>query len=266
MKSKQTIIGVCLVACIGLVAASASASPVINSAVLNFRIFDDCPSSTVTFGLNYPSSIYIQDSQLYTASGGFANRHNFRLSENGFTPAVYNNADGFTFFTDMTLTGTANEEAGINLSPWWSQSVDGVFTAQTGNGEIAAFSGRLPFYSFNNHVPPVTYTKGESIRLGVIYDPHSLSQADPATIEYFVVKNGVSYTSTPQPFDEGNPAEGHGSWGLLDDGRVGGYFQPQISHSDPDNWGRVDFGNIALPEPASFALLGLAGLAVLRRR
>jgi len=190
----------------------------------------------------------------------------FRLSENGFTDAVFNNADGFAFFTDVTLTGPANSEGGINIGPWWDKDVGGVFTAITGNGEIAAFGGRLPFYSFNNHVPPVNYVKGETIRLGVIYDPHSLTQEDPGTIEYIVIKNGIPYSSGPLAFDQGNPNEPEwGFWGILNDARVGGYFQPQIQIGNPDNWGRVEFGNMYyIPEPASLALLGLALL--LRRR
>jgi hypothetical protein len=52
---------------------------------------------------------------------------------------------------------------------------------------------------------------------------------------------------------------------MLDDARVGGYFQPQIQVGNPDNWGRIAYGNMSyIPEPASLALLGL--VVVLRRR
>ena len=42
---------------------------------------------------------------------------------------------------------------------------------------------------------------------------------------------------------------------------------PKVDSGIPGNWGQIDFGNMVyIPEPASLALLGLAGLAVLRRR
>jgi hypothetical protein len=268
MKSSLKAI-VVLGALLGLAVTTATASPVINSAVIHLRVFNDDSDSTVTFSNGYPASLWIQDANLDGDGQGseYANRHNFRLSSNGFNPAIFNNGDSFSFFTDVTLTGTADEEGGINVSPWWSQDVDGTFTAITGNGEIAAFGGRLPFYSFNNHVPPVNYVKGETIRLGVIYDPHSLTQADPATIEYIVIKNATQYSSGPVAFDEGNGAEGYGTWGMLNNAEVGGYFQPQIQVGNVDNWGRVDFGNMVYtPEPASLMLLGLAGVVMLGRK
>jgi hypothetical protein len=239
---------------LGLAVTSAYGSPDIDGAVVTTRIFNDCPGSDVTFGNSYPASLWIMDEEL-ACSPGWANRHNFRLSDNGgVTPAVFMNGDAFDLFADITITGPANSEGGLNVSPWWSQQVDGVFTAITGNGEIAAFGGRLPFYSFAAwmHDHAVTYTKGETITLGVKYRPNSLTEADPATIEYIVIKDGVTHSSGPRAFDQANPNEDppYGLWGMLNDARVGGYFQPQINPNDPDNWGRIDFENISYdPDP-----------------
>ena len=118
------------------------------------------------------------------------------------------------------LTGIG--EAGLQVTPWWSQNVDGRFNVRSTDGEIACFGGRLPFYSFTaNH--GLHYVPGDLIHLEIVYDPNDLTVSDPATIEYKLSYQGTDYTSGILPFDEGNPAENppHGVWGILNDARVG---------------------------------------------
>ncbi len=249
---------------LGAGVALATASPVINGAVVNLRVFNDDPNSIVTFNNTWPTVVWIQDTGL-THGTGFANRHNFRLSDNhGVSEAVFMNNDGFSYFSDVVLAGTAKLEGGLQISPWWSKEVDGALYVNGATGEIAAFGGRLPFYSFTVQ-QGLSYVKGTTVRLGVTYNPHSLSQADPGTIVYSYTVNGTTYTSPVLPFDEGNGSEGHGTWGILDDARVGGYTQVQVDPNNPGNWGSASFVNQTyVPEPAGLLLLGLAGL--LRRR
>jgi hypothetical protein len=244
-------------------AALADTTPNINSAIINLRVFNDFPNSTTSFGNNYPTSLFIGDANFQGT--GWTNRHNFRLSADGFSAAVFNNVDKFSFFSDVTVTGTANTiEGGLNFSPWWSQNVDGAFHVRTPDGEIACFGGRLPFYSFTG-AQGLTYTKGTTVRMGITYDPHSVASYDPATIEYTLIQGANTYTSGPLAYDEGNPGEGYGSWGNLNDGRVGGFMQAPNGQTGSDLTARIDFGNMVFtPEPASL-LLGLLGL-VLRRR
>jgi len=223
----------------------------VNSAVIQTRIFNDCPTSVVTTLNSYPGLISIDDAVL--DCGGFANLHNWRFSEDGATPAVFSNNDAFKFSANLTISGTAEGEAGLQIAPWWSQDVDGRFNVRTTDGEIACFGGRLPFYSFTAS-QGVVYTKGTTIRLTVTYLPNGLSMANPATIEYGLLYNNTLYTSGPLPFDEGNPNEDppYGLWGILNDARAGGYVQVFLQAGNPNTnvtaeWSEIKFLDLSGP-------------------
>ena len=244
------------------IAGTAIASPVINGAVINERVFNDSPASTVTSINNYATLISIDDQNVET---GFANLHNWRASaDGGATAANFTNHDSWSMFAEVTISGTGGGEGGLNLSPWWSQNVDGRFNMRTTDGEIAVFGGRLPFYSFSAS-NLVTYTKGTTVTMGMIYNRNSLNAGDPATIEY-IYDDGTLYSSGPLAFDQGNPAEGFGSWGQLDNAQIGGYMQVFAGSGSPTGltttWGNITY----TPAPSSLALLGLGALASRRRR
>jgi len=245
------------------------ATPNINSAVLHTRVFNDFPNSTLTTTNNYPALIEFFDGPVGPST--FANRHNFRLSDNGgANDAVFLNGDAFIFEADVTLLGTGPVEGGLQVSPWYSQQVDGVFNIRLNDGEVAAFGGRLPFYNFTaNH--GVLYAAGTTIHQKMIYRPNGLSQASPATMQYIYTDASGTYSSGQLAFDEGNVAEGviYGNWGILNDARVGGMVQvmnfDQNQHSAGARFENMSF---SVPEPTTFVLFGLAliGLTGIRRR
>lgn len=201
----------------------AQAAPAVNGAVILTRIFDDCPSATITTSNNYPAQIQI--GTFNNDCFGFTERHGWDFSADGGATAVdFGNGDNFTYCATVLEDGSGGGEAGLRLSPWWSLEVDGMFNARATDGEIASFGGRLPFYSFTA-AQGLHYVKGQPIQMQIDYHCNGLSQASPATIVYSIVLNGIPYTSGPLAFDQGNPAEGHGTWGILTPAHVGGHVQ-----------------------------------------
>jgi hypothetical protein len=249
---------------IALGACSATASPVINGATIATRVFNDNPGTTLSTTNTYPAQVLIEESGY--VGGGFANLHNFSLSDDGgANPAVFLNEDGFTLEFDFTLSGSANGEGGMRISPWWSQDVDGRFQVRTTDGEIACFGGRVPFYSFTaSH--GLTYTKGDTVHMKAEYKPNGLNAGSPGTMQYWYTDGSGTYTSGVLNFDEGNTSEDppHGLWGILSPARVGGIVQPFVSTGADftAEWGNIEY----TPEPASAAMLALLGGMLLRRR
>jgi len=198
------------------------------------RVFNDCPTSTLTVTNTYPALISISDQNLDCFGG--ANLHSWSFStDGGATSAQFENCSSYKFCADVTISGNARAEGGLRLAPWWSPDVDGRFMINKTNGEIACFGGRLPFYSFTvNH--GLTYTAGVTAHMEVFYRPHGLSAGAPATIEYRIALGaGPLYSSGQLAFDEGNVAEGavHGNWGALYPHTSGGYFQLNPGDGNP---------------------------------
>src|SRR5262245_46410672 len=208
----------------------ALATPSVNGAIIVTRTFNDCPISTVTTTNNFPASIEITD-VMDTLCVGFANLHSWSFSgDGGLTAAVFNNNANFHFGADVVISGPGEGEGGLRISPWYGKFVDGRLMANATTGEVACFGGALPFYSFTvNH--GLNYVRGTTIHFEATYVSHQLVSTDPATIQYRVVYNGNTYDSPVLPFGEQNPDEctPNGLWGMLNDGRVGGYFQPRAN-------------------------------------
>jgi len=208
---------------LAILAGTSLATEVPTNAVVLERIFNDSFASILTVNNNFPALISVEDQ--CAGPLGWANLHAWRFSSDGVVPYEFANTDGFAFSADVTLTGTGDGETGLQVAPWWSQA-DGRFNMRTPDGEVACFGGRLPFYSFTAS-QGVSYVKGTTVRLTIIYTPNNdMDAAHPATIEY-MYDDGTVYTSGPLPFDEGNPAEDppHGLWGILTPAQAGGHVQ-----------------------------------------
>jgi hypothetical protein len=244
-SSNYIVLGVAVltVLSIGFTVENSYATPNPTGVVFVERVFNDCPTSILTTDDNYPMMVGIQDAVL--DCGGFANLHVWRFSEDGANPAIFANGDAFSFCAILTITGTADGEAGLQISPWWSPSVDGRFNVRSTDGEIACFGGRLPFYSFSGS-HGVFYEKGNSIFLRVLYLPNDLNEDNPATIVYELIYDGMPYSSGPLAFDMGNPEEDppYGLWGMLNEGQAGAHLQAFLQPGNPDAWIRAEWTNI----------------------
>ena len=174
-----------------------------------------------------PSRISIVISDTNNDCFGGANLHTWSFStDGGLTKAQFENCSYYHFCATVCLDGNANAEGGLRVSPWWSPDADGKFMINAATGEIACFSGRLPFYTFTGAYG-IRYQRGSCVLMDVVYNPHSLSASDPGTITYSITIGPNFYTSGPLPFDMGNPTEDppHGLFGELVPAYAGGYFQ-----------------------------------------
>jgi hypothetical protein len=211
------------------------------SIVVKTRIFNDCPTSNLLVDNQAPKYLQIWEHNLDCF--GFANLHNWRWSENGTDPAIFNNNAKFRFTAELNIENNGdpsnppgNGEAGLSIAPWWSKDVDGRFNVRSTDGEIACFGGRLPFFTFTGAFG-LRYVPNTWIHMEIMYDPHGRTAVDPATVEYKLTYNGTDYTSGPLPFDQANPAEDppYGAYGMLNDGQAGGYFQAFLTGGTPSN-------------------------------
>jgi PEP-CTERM motif len=289
MNEKNTQIDVCrsaartikstgrtsFAAVVGLafVAANATYAQVssINSAYIDPRVFDDIPSATLISGNSYPTGVSFIE-QNVSSSTGYANRDVWYFSNNGGTsPYQFQNNDYFKASFEVTLYGGSpgyDLEAGFLFSNPSGSFGGDLQTFVTAAGVVAQVGGPS-YYPFSpaaggypgagGSVP--NYATGETYTMGLNY------LIDPVTglnaFQYSV--NGQLAASSPGDtyFDLG-PGVGIGGAGDY----LGGYFQIQTDPNNPNNSGVGAFSSISIttvPEPSSFALLGVGVLTALPR-
>ncbi len=226
----------------------------VNSVVINERVFNDYPDSTLATVNNYPNVVSFTDSNF--GNGGFANRHDAVFSaDGGATPYLLQTSDGFDISVDVMMDAgslSPRKEVGIRFN---FNGFDGLFILASDNGESAAFGGVLPFHTFGNGA----YTPGTVANMRVIYRPDD--DADPgdgdaSTIEYIL--NGNSSGELEMTNLEN---------GFIPDTQIALYGQFVPDGNNPGDFGLVEYRNIvALPEPGSMTLLALVGLVGLGQR
>lgn len=224
----------------------------INSTKLITRYYNDVPNSKLVATNNYPSVEIFDGLDASGGGDGFANRHDWALSNDaGATAYAFNGSQGFSFDFDLHLTesGTPGVEGGIMLDN--PGNGNHYFLVKTGNGgEVAAFGGGMPFYSFTAS-QGVHWTTGSTVHMGMDY-------------RFDGAKGFVTYRY--ENMTSGELAWGNAEGMMLANTRVGGYVLYQNTPNFADDFGDAQFSNInVVPEPFTIVAL-VTGLAALARR
>lgn len=219
------------VATAGLATAQVST---INSTHLEPRFFNDVPGSNLTITNPWPT-VTIDDANV-SAPTGYANRHFWNLSnDGGNTSYLFQPTDYWTLRFNLKLTsvGTKNKEAGVMLMN--SINGDHIFLVKMDNGgEVAAFGGAFPFYSFTIQYDD-HYVLGTDVTMAVTYFK------DPAdNIDKIIYR----YNNHFSPAQAVANLEGY----LLPDTRIGGYLQVVNDPNNPNNEGRAEYTNIMISD------------------
>ena len=193
--------------------------------VLHPYVWKDAAASTLISSSTSTSATF-SDSNV-VASSGYANRHDWRVSQDGVSDRAFGPTDYFDLSADVSLTGSPispRKEAGLRIN---SACGDSLFIVNTDSHEVIAFGGAFPTYDFRAH-GAANYNSGDTIHLRIQY-------LEVSGTKGFILTAG----SVVSPF---LPAA-NASAAICSGSTVGGYLQIQRASTAP-NAGSASFTNI----------------------
>lgn len=198
-----------------LMAASTEAQSNINALKINLNSTDPGPGRVLTTNVaGFPNTATIHDAP-YSNNAGLDFRPNtisyIFSADGGVNARKFLNQQAFDIGVDVTMDAgfeTPRKEAGLRINFF---GFDGQFIVTSNSGEngasndgqIAAFGGTIPFYSFTDPVIPVgddapggglaPYVEGETINMRMIYTPPVYQEDPPPPLseEVTIIRRGT---------------------------------------------------------------------------
>jgi len=252
----------------------------VNSLVSDLRVFNDFGNSTlVTSTVGTSASLDEGPFGLPTRDNPFANKHRFFLSNDGASRIGLTQSQGWEMSVDYRVStdfaGGNRKEGSIefrvplvnnddpaNPVNYFDEGRVLVWSTGGAAGEIAAFGGTMPFQGFGS-----PYANGDTVRLRLIYVP---GDGVPVTGPQATIQIGYALNGGAEILGPANV------WGdTRSDGFTNGTEVAFVAQNSPLGGGTVGFNQIVnhdwnnltiVPAPGAAVLLGLAGLAGIRRR
>jgi len=280
---------VCAAFALFAVAGSAMAQDIsaANGFQFRARVFNDFGTSALFFGPagspivpapapgNYPllgaGSLEVLEVFPQFAPGNFANRHDARFSaDGGLTPLSLSNGQSFSISTTITINANASprKEAGIIFfNDRGNGFIDEGRLNVTSDGEVAVFGAAHTFAGNGEGLGNGIYTVGTTAQMTYNYfAPGVNGPIASFSVTFIDAVTGVHNTGI-RSFDPAAAIDPNAPANGLNSGSQIGFViqnqrNPQIADTSD-----VIFGGVTIvPAPGAAALLGLAGLATLRRR
>jgi hypothetical protein len=238
----------------GLIVGSATiANAQFNNDVLHLRAFNDAPASSLTTTNTFPSKVEFNDSNVFVASGGFANRDIWNFSSDGVADSSFGNSNYWdvSFNINLSATGPSalDKEAGFILQ---NPAGDSQFIVKS-TGDVAMFGGVFTYHQFLLPSVANDYQLGTTGTMELKYYKSGAANMLAASFTYGGSTNTFTAATT---ITAGSFIGGYAQYGVTN--------TPSIANS-----GDAVFSGITasvVPEPAPYVVLGLAVLALLRRR